>query len=162
GGDAVRLIPSNFQASAVGAFIPGKVRVTFDVTIENKLTGINLITPTWPTPPAQGVMLIPLEQVVTTTPGGTTGGDGNEILVELASYGQVTASVDWDGTGTAGSGAPFNFFNDADCSQATSNDCFRWRAFVSPVLSSPATSESHKIGFDLDPTVGQFRARMIV
>ena len=28
GGEAVRLIPSNYQASAVGAFAPGKIRVT--------------------------------------------------------------------------------------------------------------------------------------
>lgn len=162
GGDAVRLLASNYQASAVGAFIPGKVRVTFDVTIENKLPGINFVTPTWPTPPSQGVMLIPLEQVVTTTPGSATGGDGNDIIVEQPSYGAVVASIDWNGTGAAGSGAPFNFFNDADCGLGTSNDCFRWRAFTSPVLASPATSESHTIGFDIDPTVGQFRARMIV
>lgn len=162
GGEAVRLIPSNFQASAVGAFVPGRVRVTFDVVIENKLPGINFITPTWPTPPAPGVILVPLEQVVTTTPGGVTGGDGNEVIVELPSYGQVLPSIDWNGTGTAGSGAPFSFFNDADCSLATSNDCFRWEAYTSPVLSAPATSEARNIGFDLDPTVGQFRARMIV
>src|SRR5262245_13800590 len=61
GGDAVRLLPSNYQSSQVGAFIPGKIRVTFDVTIENKLPGINLVTPTWPTPPAPGVMLLPLD-----------------------------------------------------------------------------------------------------
>lgn len=162
GGEAVRLIPSNFQASAVGAFVPGKVRVQFDIVIENKLPGINFITPTWPTPPAPGVILVPLEQIVTTTPGGVTGGDGNEVIVELPSYGQVVPSIDWNGSGAAGSGAPFSFFNDADCGLATSNDCFRWEAYTSPVLSAPATSEARNIGFDIDPTVGQFRARMIV
>jgi hypothetical protein len=162
GGEAVRLIPSNFQASAVGAFTPGLVRVTFDVVIENKLPGIRFITPTWPTPPADGVILFPLEQVVTTTPGGTTGGDGNDIIVELPSYGAVTPSIDWSGTGAAGSGAPFSFFNDADCGLATSNDCFRWEAYDLEVLPLPATSSVRTIGFDLDPTVGQFRARMVV
>lgn len=162
GGEAVRLIPSNFQASAVGAFIPGKVRVQFDIVIENKLPGINFITPTWPAPPSPGVILVPLEQVVTTTPGGVTGGDGNEVIVELPSYGLVAPSIDWSGTGTAGSGSPFSFFNDSDCGLATSNDCFRWEAYTSPVLSAPSTSEARNIGFDIDPTVGQFRARMIV
>ena len=162
GGEAVRLIPSNFLASAVGAHIPGRIRVTFDVIIENKLPGINFITPTWPTPPAPGVILVPLEQIVTTTPGGATGGDGNEIIVELPSYGQVVPSIDWNGTGVSGSGSPFSFFNDADCGLATSNDCFRWEAYGSPVFAAPATSEARSIGFDLDPTVGQFRARMIL
>jgi hypothetical protein len=68
GGEAVRLIPSNYQASAVGAFAPGLIRVTFDVVIENKLPGIRFITPTWPVAPAAGVILFPLENVVTTTP----------------------------------------------------------------------------------------------
>jgi hypothetical protein len=162
GGEAVRLIPSNFQASAVGAFTPGLVRVTFDVVIENKLPGIRFITPTWPTPPAAGVILFPLEQVVTTTPGGVTGGDGNDVVVELPSYGQVRPSIDWNGTGAAGSGAPFSFFNDADCSAATSNDCFRWEAYDLEVLPAPSTSSVRTVGFDIDPTVGQFRARMVV
>ena len=162
GGEAVRLIPTNFQASAVGAFIPGKVRVTFDIVIENKLPGIKFITPTWPTPPSTGVILFPLEQVVTTTPGGVTGGDGNEVIVELPSYGQVVPSIDWSGNGAAGSGAPFSFFNDADCGLATSNDCFRWEAYDLEILPAPATSSVRSVGFDLDPTVGQFRARMVV
>lgn len=162
GGEAVRLVPSNFQASAVGAFTPGLVRVTFDVVIENKLPGIRFITPTWPTPPASGVILFPLEQVVTTTPGGVTGGDGNDVIVELPSYGQVRPSIDWSGTGAAGSGAPFNFFNDADCGASTSNDCFRWEAYDLEILPAPSTSSVRTIGFDIDPTVGQFRARMVV
>jgi hypothetical protein len=162
GGEAVRLIPSNYQASAVGAFAPGLIRVTFDVVIENKLPGIRFITPTWPVAPAAGVILFPLENVVTTTPGGVTGGDGNDIIVEQPSYGRIVPSIDWNGTGAAGSGAPYSFFNDADCSLATSNDCFRWEAYDLEVLPAPATSSVRTIGFDIDPTVGQFRARMVV
>ncbi|MFN0098751.1 MAG: hypothetical protein ACKVS7_08765 [Gemmatimonadaceae bacterium] len=162
GGEAVRLIPSNYQASAVGAFAPGLIRVTFDVVIENKLPGIRFITPTWPVSPAAGVILFPLENVVTTTPGGVTGGDGNDIIVEQPSYGRIVPSIDWNGTGAAGSGAPYSFFNDADCSLATSNDCFRWEAYDLEVLPAPATSSVRTIGFDIDPTVGQFRARMVV
>ena len=162
GGEAVRLVASNPQFSAVGAFVPGKVRATFDIVIENKLPGIKFITPTWPTAPAAGVILFPLEQVVTTTPGGVTGGDGNDVLVELPSFGLVSPSIDWNGTQAAGSGSPFNFFNDTDCGAATTNDCFRWEAFDLEVLPAPAQSIVRTVGFDLDPTVGQFRARMIV
>ena len=161
GGDAVRLIPSNYAASAVGAFAPGKIRVTFDVLIENKLPGVKFITPTWPVSPAAGVILFPLDYVVTTTPGGVTGGDGNEVIVEQPRFGAVAPSIDWSGTGAAGSGSPYSFFNDTDCSLATSNDCFRWEAFdleIQPLT----TSSVRTIGFDIDATVGQFRTRMIV
>jgi len=161
GGDAVRLIPSNYAASAVGAFAPGKIRVTFDVIIENKLPGVRFITPTWPVAPAAGVILFPLDYVVTTTPGGVTGGDGNEVIVEQPRFGVVDPSIDWSGTGAPGSGAPFSFFNDTDCSLATSNDCFRWEAFDAEILPL-TTSSVRTIGFDIDATVGQFRTRMIV
>lgn len=162
GGEAVRLIASNPQFSAVGAFQPGKVRATFDIVIENKLPGIKFVTPTWPTAPAAGVILFPLEQVVTSTPGGVTGTDGNDVIVELPSFGLVTPSIDWNGTNDIGSGSPFNFFNDADCGAVSTNDCFRWEAFDLELLPAPATSIVRTVGFDLDPTVGQFRARMIV
>jgi len=161
GGDAVRLIPSNYAASAVGAFAPGKIRVTFDVIIENKLPGVRFITPTWPVAPSAGVILFPLDFVVTTTPGGVTGGDGNEVIVEQPRFGVVNPSIDWSGNGAPGSGAPFNFFNDTDCSLATSNDCFRWEAFDAEILPL-TTSSVRTIGFDIDATVGQFRTRMIV
>jgi hypothetical protein len=161
GGDAVRLIPSNYQASAVGAFAPGKIRVTFDVLIENKLPGVKFITPTWPVAPAAGVILFPLDYVVTTTPGGVTGGDGNEIIVEQPRFGAVDPSIDWSGTGAPGSGAPYSFFNDTDCSLAASNDCFRWEAYDAEILPL-TTSSVRTIGFDIDATVGQFRTRMIV
>lgn len=161
GGEAVRLIPSNYQASAVGAFAPGKIRVTFDVLIENKLPGVRFITPTWPVSPAAGVILFPLDYVVTTTPGGVTGGDGNVIIVEQPRFGEVVPSIDWSGTGAPGSGAPYSFFNDADCSLAASNDCFRWEAYDAEI--QPLTTSSVRtVGFDIDATVGQFRARMIV
>lgn len=161
GGEAVRLIPSNYAASAVGAFAPGKIRVTFDVLIENKLPGVRFITPTWPVSPAAGVILFPLDYVVTTTPGGVTGTDGNEVILEQPRFGAVDPSIDWSGTGAAGSGAPYSFFNDTDCSLATSNDCFRWEAFDAEI--QPLTTSSvRRVGFDIDATVGQFRARMIV
>jgi hypothetical protein len=162
GADAVRLVPSNYTASAVGAFQPNKVRVSFDVAIENKLPGIRFITPTWPTPPAgAGVVLFPLDYTVTTTPGGVTGGDGNVIIVEQPNRGNVEPSIDWNGLGTAGSGAPFSFFNDTDCSAAASNDCFRWESYENEILPLSG-SAAKRIGFDIDASVGQFRVRMIV
>ena len=162
GGEAVRLIPvaGSYVASLPGAFAPNKIRVTFNVIIENKLPGISFITPTWPTAPAAGVILFPLDYVVTTTPGGVTGGDGNEVIIELPSRGLVDPSIDWNGTGAAGSGAPFSFFNDADCGLATSNDCFRWEAYDTTILPL-STSSIRTIGFDMDASVGQFRVRMI-
>lgn len=155
GGEAIRIVPiaGSYNASLPGAFEPNRIRVTFDVLIENRLPGISFITPTWPAAPAPGVILFPLDYNVTTTTGGVTGGDGNEVIVELPSYGQVTSSPAWDG-------APFSFFNDADCSLATSNDCFRWQAFDATILPL-ATSRIETIGFDMDASVGQFRVRMI-
>lgn len=176
-GDAITLIPSNYRASAVGAFVPGKVRVAFDVSILNKLQGYALVTPTFPSAPSPevGPVLFPFEMNVTTTAGGATvGGDGTEIIIDLPSYGEVTSSSDWDGDGTAGSGAPHNFFNDQNCVSGD-NDCFRWEAFGEPVpvpgapagtttkgIPSLATSSPRVVGFDVDPTVGQFRARLII
>lgn len=161
GGEAVRLVPSNYTASAVGAFTPNKIRVTFDVSIENKLPGVKFITPTWPVPPATGVILFPLDYTVTTTPGGVTGGDGNVVIVEQPSYGGIEPSIDWNGTRAAGSGAPFNFFNDAVCTAGPTSDCFRWEAFDLEIL--PLTGSARQtIGFDIDASVAQFRTRMIV
>jgi hypothetical protein len=61
GGDVITLIASNYAASAVGAFQPGKIRVSFDVSIFNKLSSAQLSTPTFPTPPSSvtGILLFP-------------------------------------------------------------------------------------------------------
>lgn len=158
-GDVVLMTASNFTASAVGAFQPGKVRVTFDVNVTNRLSSVQLITPTFPTPPAgtNGVILFPYENVVTVTSGGvSTGGDGTDIIVELPSYGQIAPSTDWDAT-------EHNFFNDTGCPTGgtTPSDCYRHEVFTQP-LAAGSTSEARTVGFDIDPTVGNFRARLIV
>ncbi|MEO8295734.1 MAG: hypothetical protein ABI613_09480, partial [Gemmatimonadota bacterium] len=135
-GDVVNLTASNFTASALGAFQPGKVRVTFDINITNRLASVDLITPTFPTPPAGtvGVLLFPYENVVTVTSGGvSTGGDGTDVIVELPSFGQIAPSSDWDG-------APFNFFNDTGC-PAGANDCYRYETYAQPLVAG-STSES--------------------
>lgn len=157
GGDVVTLTTSNFAASAVGAFQPGKVRVTFDVNMTNKLSGVQLIGPTvFPAPPpgSSGPLLFPYNIAVAVTSGGTaTGGQGNDVIVTLPSFGLVTPSTDWNG-------APFNFFNDTGC-PAGSNDCFRYEEFAGPIFPG-STTGANSVGFDLDPTVGQFTATLIV
>jgi hypothetical protein len=160
-GDVVRMLASNVRTSAIGAFAPNRIRVTFDVSIENRLPGIRLVTPTWPVAPGTGVILFPIDYVVTLAPGGVSGSGGNTLLVEQPRFGTVTPSADFDGTGAPGSGAPYNFFNDADCSLTTSNDCFRWKAYESSIAPQ-SVSGKRTIGFDIDASVAQFRARMIV
>jgi len=155
-GDAVELTGSNMVTSAVGQFTPGKQRVTFDVNITNRLSSVELITPTFPTPPAgvSGVILFPFENVVTVTTGGVSvGGDGTDVIVETPSFGAIAPSVTWDG-------APHNFFNDSGC-PVGATDCYRYEAFSQP-LGAGATSEARNVGFDIDPTVHSFRARLIV
>ena len=157
GGDVVTLTTSNFAASAVGAFQPGKVRVTFDVNMTTKLSGVQLIGPTvFPAPPpgTSGPLLFPYNIAVAVTSGGTaTGGQGNDVIVTLPSYGLVAPSTDWNG-------APFNFFNDVGCT-GTANDCFRYEEYAGPIFPG-STTAANKVGFDLDPTVGQFTATLIV
>lgn len=162
GGDVIELTASDYSASASGQFTPGKVRIRFKLNITNKLSGVELITPTFPTPPTgeTGVFLFPFEYAVTATAGGVAvGGEGNEVIVTTPRGGAVAASSDWNGTGSQGSGEPFNFFNDVGCGP-TANDCFRYETF-NPIASG-GTSEAREVGFDIDPTVGDFRVRIIV
>jgi hypothetical protein len=155
GADVIDLSTSNFQASAVGAFIPGKVRITFDLTVNNRLGGIELITPTFPTPPAgvTGVQAFPFEISVTTTAGGVgQGTTTNEIVVTSPRFGVVVPSTNWDGN-------PHNFFNDAGC-PTTATDCFRYESFG--VIQPASSSTTQQVGFDIDPTVGDFRVKVLL
>lgn len=156
-GDVVQLSTSNYQASAVGAFTPGLIRVTFDVNITNRISSINLITPTFPAPPAgvTGVLLFPFEAAtIVSTGGATVGGDGTDIIVEQPSRGTVVPSIDFEGE-------PFNFFNDGACAAGNNDDCYRYQPFGQPLLGG-GTSESQTVGFDIEPTVYRFRTRLIV
>ncbi len=162
GGDVIDLVATNYNAGALGGSVPGKILITFDVQIVNKLNSVNLIVPTFPTPPSgtTGVVAFPFEISVTTTSGGVSvGGAGNEVIVTSPRGGAVQVSNDWDGNGTAGSGAPHNFFNDVGC-LANSNDCFRWEEYAPiPALGSSA---ARTVGFLIDPTVGDFRVKLIL
>jgi hypothetical protein len=154
-GDGITLTASNYFASTVGQFTPGKIRVRFDLSITNKLSSVQLVTPTFPAPPpgVSGVLLFPFATHVTVTSGGVSvGGSGDTVFVELPNTGQVAPSVDWDGN-------PYNFFNDADCS--TGNDCYRYEAYSDPIAAG-ATTAARTIGFDIDPTVANFSAKIIV
>lgn len=159
GGDAVEILTSNFQASAVGAVEPGKVNITFDMQILNKLDGLQLSTPTFPTPPSgvTGVQAFPFEISVTTTSGGVTS-NGNEIVVVSPRFGAVVPSSDW-GNLPIGDGNFHNFFNDVGCT-ATANDCFRYEPFAP--IAPLNTSANQRVGFSIDPTVGDFRVRILV
>lgn len=157
GGEVVRLIPTNYVALPVGTFAPGKIRVTFDVTIENKLPFVSLTTPTWPHPPTQGVIMFPLEYFAAPSPGDTTGGGDTTVV----NAGAVVPSVDWNGTGAAGSGAPFSFFNDVGCAGVSTGECARWMAYDLRILPT-SMSSTRTVGFDIDATVDRFTTRMIV
>lgn len=166
GSDAVRITTSNFFASAVGAVVPGKVRVTFLVRVENRFPTIALVTPTFPDPPPGqlGVLLIPYSANPLVTSGGT--------VVEVSTPGAVVPSVDWNGNGVpdapafpaapGGGGDPFSFFNDVTCAAPpapATSDCFRYETYG--VIGAGAISIARRVGFDVDPSVGQFRARLI-
>ncbi|MEZ4455745.1 MAG: hypothetical protein R2882_04210 [Gemmatimonadales bacterium] len=156
GSDVIALTASNYAATGVGTggAPPGKVRVTFDVAITNLLNSVELITPTFPTPPSgeTGLFMFSFENVVTTTSGGVST-SGNDVIVELPNVGGVAASVQFDG-------APHNWFNDTGCPSGA-NDCYRYETYGEPLVAGGTTAAS-QIGFDIDPTVSNFRAKMIV
>jgi hypothetical protein len=108
GGDVIGLSTSNYQASAVGAFIPGKLRITF----------------------VTGVQAFPFQMSVTSTAGSVEKGTANNEAVITPSLGLVVPSSNWDGN-------PHNFFNDAGC-PVTATDCFRYESFgeIGPLASS--------------------------
>ncbi len=151
--DAVEILASNYSAGAIGGTVPGKILITFDLTIVNRLREVRLITPTFPYPPANvtGIQAFPLEVVALTTAGGVTATSG-VITVASPRAGTAVPSADWDG-------APHSFFNDAGCG-ATASDCFRYEPFGA--LEAQAASAPRRVGFLVDPTVGDVRIRIIV
>lgn len=163
--------PASYVASGVGTggAPAGKVLVKFKISVSNLLSGVRLIKPTFPTPPSttlDRIYMFPFETPVKTTTGGTTD-SSNVVIVELPSHGEVMPSTDFNGDGATLTGAPFNFFNDTGCPAGENSaanaaaDCFRYEAFSGPLGPSSSTA-FQEIGFVIDPTVSQFRARMIV
>jgi hypothetical protein len=148
----IRVVPGSFVAGPLNNPTAGKRLISFDVIIDNKLNSVNLIKPTFPTPPAgaAGPLLFPFEITVPTTSGGATGGPGSIVVVPPRG-GSVTVNTEWDGS-------PFNFFNDAGCG-ATANDCFRYEEFS--VIQAAQSSNARKIGFEIDASVGDFTVKVI-
>ena len=59
-------------------------------------------------------------------------------------------------------GDPWSWFNDLFCGggSAGGGDCYRYETFLAlPVLG---TTGPRRVGFDLDPSIGQFRAYLVV
>jgi hypothetical protein len=138
--DGIELTTENFRRFNFG----GTSIVRFDMTITNKFNTVDLVTPTWPAPPAgvQGILLFPYRAVA-------TGGDLRR---------SVDASADWNGTGGS-SGAPHNFFNATDCQR--DDDCFRWEAFPAPLGAGRFTAPQ-TVGFTFDSRVTSFDAYLIL
>src|SRR3990170_2430462 len=104
GSDAAAVESSNMTQTPTSR---NKVLVRFDIALRNSLTNVTLIKPTVPPPPAgvTGIVLFPFQ-----------------ASAAAGSSGKVTPSADWDG-------APFNFFNDVNCTGAPTTDCFRWEEY---------------------------------
>lgn len=153
GGDAVEVSLSNYSAGVIGAVVPGKILITLDLTITNRLQRVGLVAPTWPTPPSgsSALLAIPFEIAVITRPGGVTSG-GNEVTVSSPRFGVALPSDDWDG-------APHSFFSEEPCTE-TNNDCFRYEPFAP--IAPGGTSASRTVGFLVDPTIGELRVRFLV
>ena len=131
GANEISATTSNFSRSALGQFVPKKVRIRFDVAITNR-SSVSLLPPTFPAAPAgtPSVMLFPFSTAVT------------------AGTGAIDASTDWDG-------AAMNFFNDASCSSGGKSDCYRWEGYPAP-FAAGASAAARTVGFDVDPTVQSF------
>jgi hypothetical protein len=153
GGDAIELVVTNYRSGAVGAVVPGKIQVLFDLQVINRLSTYRLSTPTFPTPPSgvTGLLAFPIEITVLASSGGVTT-INNEVLVSSPRFGRVVHSNDWNGD-------LHNFFNDAGC-PATATDCFRYEPFGS--IEPLASSTPQPVGFLIDPEVGDFRVKVIV
>lgn len=160
-GRSIGLEIRNYTVSAPGEFRAGKVRVRFDVSVSNLLPGVVLVPPALggAAAPARSLMLFPILQSGTLTTGTTTVTDDGSVLVDRGLQAVVEPSEDWDGEGTPSDRQGFDFAGDSICT-IPAPGCSRWEA-LSP-LASGASSASHSVGFDLDPTVAGFRAWLLL
>ena len=141
--DGIELTTENLTRQTVS----GMTIVKFDVTITNKFHSVDLVTSTFPKPPAgiDAVLLFPFRAVPTSGDLGAT----------------IAASSDWDGVGTFGSGSPHNFFNASDCSRKGEDDCFRWEAYPSPIAAGGFTAPQ-TVGFMMSSKVTAFDAYLVI
>ena len=152
GGPSLAILGSNEIGISTGnlvrsAPINNKVTVTFDAALTNRLTSSSLVPSSWPaSTAATGILLFPfrVSQVVGGTPA------------------QVIAGNDWNGDGTAGSGAPRNFFNDSGCgTSGITSDCFRWEQYPAP-LGPGETTPAQKVGFVLPKAITSFQVLLVL
>ncbi|MBC8088117.1 MAG: hypothetical protein H7Z40_12685 [Phycisphaerae bacterium] len=150
GAGIVELLATNFTAGPVGAVAPGKVLITFDLTVRNQLAGVQLATPTFPVPPpgVTGVQAFPFETSWVPTSSAT-----GEFVVVSHVTGPVIASADWDGE-------PHNFLNDLGCPAVSSTDCFRYENFG--VIGPLGLSAARRVGFLVDLNVRAFRVKLVL
>lgn len=156
-GDAVDVSAGALYWTAVGAFTPGRRRIALDLAITNRLPDAPLVSPLSPTPPAEGVVVFPLDYIVLSRFSGNWSGDNAGSVTPTA---PVAASPDWDGDGAAMSGAPFDFPSGTPC-QGTVDRCRRWEQFVAP-LPAQSSSGTRRVGFDVESSVRRFRVRVLV
>ena len=181
GGDVVELVAGGYEVTSGGGFssgsipvgpcpggspaaVAGRLCVEFDVSVINELLGVQLVGPTvfpTPVPGTTGPLLIPYSIQVTQSDGGVAvgGPQGNDVIGTQPSTGSVSTNDEW-------TLAPFNFFNDASCSAALPSgvlsDCFRSEEITPTPLAGGAQSDPLRVGFYVDPTVGQFTVTMLV
>lgn len=141
--EVTALISNRTQSNLSG---PHRRRIRFDLALRNNLHGADLVPATFPDPPVQQVVAFPFS----TEPSSWWGF-------------RVRATSDWNGTGQPGSGQPWNFFNnDRHCfGSAPPSDCYRWEAY-GEVLPAGATTPGRNVGFDVDPSVTNFRVYIVV
>jgi hypothetical protein len=160
-GETIGLTVDNYVVSEVGQYWPGKVRVRFDVSVANRLPGLALV------PPALGgegasrtsLILFPMLQSAKLTSGATAINEDGSILVNRRSDTVVEPSADWNGDGTQPQWRGYDFGGDSSCA-AASPGCTPWEAL--PSLLPGEHSPVQMVGFDLDPTVSEFRAWLLL
>jgi hypothetical protein len=152
GGPSLAILGANEIGVTAGnvvrsAPVNGKVTVTFDAAITNRLTAATLVPSTFPgSTGGTGLLLFPFR--VTQVVGGTAS--------------QVVPSTDWNGDGSAGSGAPRNFFNDFGCPNANAlSDCFRWEQYPAP-LGAGETTPGQRVGFVLPKAITSFQVSLVL
>ena len=160
-GEAIGLTVDNYAVSEVGQYSPGKVRVRFDIAVANQLPGLALVPPALGADgaPRSSLMLFPLLQNAKLTSGATAINEDGSILVNRRSETVVEPSADWDGDGSQLQWRGYDFSGDSSCA-AGSPGCTPWEAL--PPLLPGERSPVRMVGFDLDPTVSEFRAWLLL
>src|SRR5262249_11382088 len=122
------------------------------LTLRNKLSSIDLVSPTEPAPPpgTRGVLLSAAEIVLTETIVPLQGG-GSDALVELPTRGSIAASSEWDLK------AQFTLSR-AGC---VLEENYPTKLVGVEGRIPAGNTSTQKIGFDHDPAVRQFRVRMV-